>query len=258
MYCRGHAFSLVELSIVLVILGLLVGGILAGQSLVRASQLRGVAQDVNDLKTAIFTFRDKYFFLPGDIPNAEQIFSCTDCNGNGDGRIAGALIDDPIATNRYESSVALQHMAAAGLVSGTYTGMFVDTASRRILATDNAYQSKLSGALITLSRADLWNHMSPLAGRQALCLGHPGRSIMCNGPQWTTGRYRLYGEDGWNIDTKIDDGSARTGNMLADSCNAHVNSSNGFDDIVIYRSTNANLEYDLTNKAYSCGLMFLL
>ncbi|PZP83692.1 MAG: type II secretion system protein, partial [Azospirillum brasilense] len=56
-----HGFSLVELSIVLVILGLLTGGILGGQSLIRAAELRTISTDANRYITAAQTFRDKYF-----------------------------------------------------------------------------------------------------------------------------------------------------------------------------------------------------
>jgi prepilin-type N-terminal cleavage/methylation domain-containing protein len=68
------AFSLVELSIVLVILGLLVGGVLAGQSLIRAAQLRAVTAQVGQYAAASKTFRDKYFALPGDLPNATSFW----------------------------------------------------------------------------------------------------------------------------------------------------------------------------------------
>ncbi|PZU43073.1 MAG: prepilin-type cleavage/methylation domain-containing protein, partial [Sphingomonas sp.] len=67
---QTHGFSLVELSIVLVILGLLTGGILGGQSLIRAAEIRSIGVDFNRFSTATYTFRDKYMGLPGDITNA--------------------------------------------------------------------------------------------------------------------------------------------------------------------------------------------
>lgn len=74
IYAHRQAFSLVELSIVLVILGLLVGGILAGQSLIKASELRKIGADFTRYESAINAFRDKYFFYPGDLPNATQLW----------------------------------------------------------------------------------------------------------------------------------------------------------------------------------------
>jgi prepilin-type N-terminal cleavage/methylation domain-containing protein len=72
------AFSLVELSIVLVILGLLVGGVLMGQSLIRAAELRRVVTDYNKYTTAVQSFRDKYFALPGDMTNAQNFWGVQD------------------------------------------------------------------------------------------------------------------------------------------------------------------------------------
>src|ERR1700754_5054766 len=100
-----HGFTLVELSIVLVILGLLVGGVLAGQSLIRAAELRSISTDTTQYRTALFSFREKYNALPGDMINATSFWgdratgaeSCADgaiangtpgtCNGNGNGMI---------------------------------------------------------------------------------------------------------------------------------------------------------------------------
>ena len=57
---KNQGFSLVELAIVLVIIGLITGGILTGQELIRASELNSVASDYNKVKTAINTFQLKY------------------------------------------------------------------------------------------------------------------------------------------------------------------------------------------------------
>lgn len=126
---KRYAFSLVELSIVLVILGLLVGGILGGKSLIKASELRTITVQRDQLATAFRSFRDKYFMLPGDMNNAEQFWgtqsavdatckstASTDtktCNGNGDGIITttGAVRSD-------EPFRAWQQLANAGLIEG--------------------------------------------------------------------------------------------------------------------------------------------
>ena len=98
---RQSAFSLIELSIVLVILGLLVGGILAGQSLIEAASLRAIGTEAEKYGIAINSFRVKYNALPGDFADAEKYWgsdtSCpwvvsttpktATCNGGGDGKI---------------------------------------------------------------------------------------------------------------------------------------------------------------------------
>ena len=133
-----QGFSLVELSIVLVILGLLTGGILAGQSLIRASQLRAVTTEHDRYVAAVQTFRDKYFALPGDMTNATKFWGAADggdgigfdcrgaetadirtCNGNGDGRIGGALRMS--VDSSWEGEIHAKH----GIIAGRVTGKLV-------------------------------------------------------------------------------------------------------------------------------------
>lgn len=217
--------------------------------------MRSVARDAATLQTAIYSFRDKYFLLPGDINNASQFWGCTDCNGNGDGLIANHGVDTAINTNRYEDSVVLLHMASAGLITGTYTGDYDSTATRRINSADNAFPSKIGRAVFAIARPDIWGATSGLRGRNAICLSTVNRGAVCAGPQ--SASYDLHAEDAWNIDSKIDDGSMRNGRLIADSCMIDSNHW-GFDDQVIYRSAITTYEYDLTDSSTSCGLMFIL
>lgn len=129
---NNRAFSLVELSIVLVILGLLVGGVLSGQALIRAAELRKTMNYVNETRTAWMTFKDKYFALPGDMPNATTFWGrsnvATDwhnsgtcptqpgtvsatgtCNGNGNGYMT-------YSTAGLEQWAVWEHLKLAGLI----------------------------------------------------------------------------------------------------------------------------------------------
>jgi prepilin-type N-terminal cleavage/methylation domain-containing protein len=65
---HNHGFTLIELSIVLVVIGLIVGGILVGQSLIAAAQVRATVTQIEKYNQAANTFFEKYGFLPGDIP----------------------------------------------------------------------------------------------------------------------------------------------------------------------------------------------
>jgi len=72
MDCRirnNSGFTLIELSIVLVIIGLLVGGVLVGQDLISAAAVRAQISQIEKYQTAVNTFRVKYGYLPGDIPD---------------------------------------------------------------------------------------------------------------------------------------------------------------------------------------------
>ena len=98
----NYGFSLLEISIVLAVVGMLSGGVLAGQSLIKAAELRTVMTELREYQTAINIFKEKYFALPGDMSNATEFWgklnsTCTThagtanadgvCNGNGNGTI---------------------------------------------------------------------------------------------------------------------------------------------------------------------------
>lgn len=130
-----HGFTLIELSIVLVIIGLLVGGVLVGRDLIRASEVRHVASEYEKLFTAIMTFRGKYNCLPGDCPYAKEFFGTNPagcpppvgspkttktCNGDGDGFIAQTLGGG--AGSIAEVYTVWQQLSASGLWYGEYRG----------------------------------------------------------------------------------------------------------------------------------------
>jgi prepilin-type N-terminal cleavage/methylation domain-containing protein len=84
---RKQAFTLIELSIVLVIIGLILSGILVGRDLIRAAQLRKVIRTVEEYNTAVMVFQGKYNCLPGDCKDAtvKGVGSSAYYGGNGNG-----------------------------------------------------------------------------------------------------------------------------------------------------------------------------
>ena len=68
---RSAGFTLIELSIVLVVIGLLVGGVLVGRDLMAASAIRAQISQIEKYQQAVNTFKGKYGYLPGDIPAPE-------------------------------------------------------------------------------------------------------------------------------------------------------------------------------------------
>ena len=71
---RTLAFTLVELSIVLVIIGLIIGGVMVGQDLINAAKIRQQITQLEQIETQINTFKVKYNCLPGDCANATDFF----------------------------------------------------------------------------------------------------------------------------------------------------------------------------------------
>ena len=79
---RKSGFTLIELSIVLVVIGLIVGGVLVGQDLIKAAEVRSAVADIQQIKTNMNAFRLKYNCLPGDCPDASTFGIGTNGDGN--------------------------------------------------------------------------------------------------------------------------------------------------------------------------------
>lgn len=84
---RFSAFSLIELSVVLVIIGVLMGAIFKGQDLLDIAKVRSVVHDFQHIKVAIHNYQDTYGALPGDDSNAHIRFGSGVVNGNGNGLV---------------------------------------------------------------------------------------------------------------------------------------------------------------------------
>ena len=118
-----RAFTLIELSIVLVIIGLIVGGVLVGQDLIKAAKMRGLITEKERIETLINTFRLKYNGLPGDFKDAYTVFggacgvnsnvntNSNYCNGNNDRRVSA-----------WEEFRFWEHLALAEMIPGSYPG----------------------------------------------------------------------------------------------------------------------------------------
>jgi prepilin-type N-terminal cleavage/methylation domain-containing protein len=128
---RG-GFTLIEMSIVLVIIGLIVGGVLVGQDLIRAAYIRAQISQIEKFNTAVNTFYGKYQALPGDMNSqmAQQYnFPARDGTagmGDGNGIIegwnysCGASAGTPWDFNTGEESMFWRDLAFAGIVEGAY------------------------------------------------------------------------------------------------------------------------------------------
>jgi type II secretory pathway pseudopilin PulG len=260
------AFSLVELSIVLVILGLLTGGILGGQSLIRAAELRSVSTEEQRYAAAIHTFRDKYFQLPGDFNSATRFWgrqntnadcitnngaavnsSTGTCDGNG-----SSVLDGGAQGQSSELFQLWRQLALAGLIEGTYDGIY-GASSSPTMNPGNSPRSKLGTAYWQTGHST-----APLTGHGGI-FDRPA----VQGTFQIGAIYNAAGagnrdpvfkpEEAWNIDMKMDDGKPATGNV-----NARVNESTTTLASCTSTATTSdmNATYLLTSTATACALIF--
>lgn len=113
---RAAGFTLVEIAVVLVIIGLVLGAVLQGQALIANAEYRALTSKISEHQNAFYAFRERYNALPGDYERADTRLGLpSNHNGNGNG-----IIDHgpECGGNADESCRAWQHLRAAGLLSG--------------------------------------------------------------------------------------------------------------------------------------------
>ena len=242
------AFSLVELSIVLVILGLLVGGILAGKSLIRASELRSVVTQFQAFHTAHNSFKDKYMALAGDMANATQFWGlagglaapnnpnciralCSSnpatatCNSDGNGFLDLNIIAIPCASS--ERARYWKHLSNAGLIAGKFS---------QTNGTDGT---------------PIWTSSDLPSGKIANSLWYPYSdeytpfyfSLQGTAASWFASTV-LTPEELWNIDTKLDDGKPAVGKVM------------GYGGVDCMTGFTATDTYVLTTTSAVCSAQF--
>jgi prepilin-type N-terminal cleavage/methylation domain-containing protein len=117
-------FTLVEIAIVLVIIGLLLGGILKGQEMITQAKIKNVINDFNGVTAAVNSYQDRYRALPGDDATADVRWSTQGAvKGNGDGALAGVYNFVPAGTptTTQESNLFWWHLRLGGFVPGAVT-----------------------------------------------------------------------------------------------------------------------------------------
>ena len=219
-------FTLIELSIVLVIIGLMAGGILAGQDLIKAATIRKAVSDLEKISTGINTFKLKYNCIPGDCANTTDFFPSSTFmggawgippytttgnqigNGDGNGLIDGGNCANSSSNpaNWYcEPYVALQSLLAANLIPQTMIA--------------GPYLRGYNDTMAWLYYADWYGVTQGYTqdGSNLAALTQPGITV---GWGTFTSNYNLINgpaispNDARRIDEKIDDGLPKTGRFF--------------------------------------------
>lgn len=181
---RQSGFTLVEIAIVLVIIGLLLGGVLKGQEMIENSKVKNAINDMNGVSAAYNSYIDRYRRIPGDdgpiatLTGRGGSWTTITAAGNNNGALA--ITTAQVFTGGGEGAAFWQHLKAAGFISGNPADAGVNALPR------NAFNGLLGvGAGVT-----------GMTGT-AVCLGQvPGKSAR-------------------QIDTQLDDGVANTGSIRA-------------------------------------------
>ncbi|WP_301103247.1 prepilin-type N-terminal cleavage/methylation domain-containing protein [Propionivibrio sp.] len=189
---QQSGFTLVEIAIVLVIIGLLLGGVLKGQELVNNAKVKNLANDFRGISSFVYAYQDRFRALPGDDRAAN-----THLNGGtnaaaaslGNARIDGAW-NSVTATD--ESYLFWQHVRLAGLATGT-----TNTA-----AGDYIPRNAEGGTIGVTSDPILTGPAIP----------YPASFYVCS--QGIQGRFAR------QIDTTLDDGNTQTGTVRVITDNA--------------------------------------
>ena len=197
MRSQQSGFTLVEIAIVLVIIGLLLGGILKGQELINSARVKNLANDFRVIPTYIYAYQDKFRSLPGDdcLAGTHVGAPATDTSPcaapKGDGVINGA----PLSTTATDESFLFwQHVRLANLAPGpTATG-------------DTAYQPL--------------NAVGGHLGVASLVTAGAAKNDVISAPTAMTGTYQVCSEGVLGrfvkqLDIQMDDGNTQTGSMRA-------------------------------------------
>ena len=200
MRCKQTGFTLVEIAIVLVIIGLLLGGVLKGQELINSAKVKNFANDFRNIPLLIYGYQDKYRALPGDqtqapldiqFPPANRATACAPGAAGhcvpGNGVIDGTWDANSIAD---ESFVFWQHARLAGLASGA-----------TVPANGSPYRpSNADGGFIGIESASA-HYILNSDGSTFL----QGTYLVCSAG--------ILGKFAKQLDTSMDDGNTQTGSM---------------------------------------------
>lgn len=201
MKANQQGFTLVEIAIVLVIIGLLLGGVLKGQELINSAKAKSLVNDFRTISTAIYAYQDRFRFMPGDDPAANQhvggeLASTPSGDPHGNGRIGGAWNS---STTTDESFLVWQHLRLANLLTGTTSTS--DTANYFPRNADNG-RIGITGTEPILPATSA---SGTSTGSEALHM--TGAFFLCS--DGISARLAR------QVDSTMDDGNTQTGNVRA-------------------------------------------
>ncbi len=216
------AFSLVEMSLVILIISLLLAAVTKGRSLIEEAKMQAIVAEVSQNKVAINSFYAKYNKYPGDFDEAITYWGAgTNANGDNNGHIE--FIN---ASSVYEGYRAWQHLYYAEMVNSPYAG--TQTTSAAVIDTDVPKSKSGGGFLLDYNQYGLTNKNVMVLGTPIATTASP---ILASGI--------LKPSQAMSVDVKSDDGIPTTGSVrgadgngsVAETCVDDLNTASSSDDI---------------------------
>jgi prepilin-type N-terminal cleavage/methylation domain-containing protein len=225
---RQKGFTLIEIAIVLVIIGLLLGGVLKGQELINTARVRAMNNTVDGITAAWFSFQDRYRSFPGDYLDAQSQVNLPGPPGSATGPAGGngnGLVD-----TINESALVWVHLDAAGYLTGGYTDDTATVAANAYdcattICPDNGFGSGMNLAYGTMVQTGAANAHELISGR-----GIPVEVIA-------------------ELDRKVDDGSPDSGAMQLGTAGQ------GWAAAAVALCI-AGTDYELQNPSDNCAAVF--
>jgi len=196
MRSKQSGFTLVEIAIVLVIIGLLLGGVLKGQELINSAKVKNFATDFRNIPLFIYGYQDKFKSIPGDDANAATHVTGA-VNATTPGTLGNAVLEGNwnSVTKTDESFLFWQHVRLAGLAAGpTDIAAVTDATTALAFLPKNA-----DGGQIGIESGNAHYIKDPGAATTFL----PGSYVICS-----TG---ILGKFAKQLDITMDDGNTQTG-----------------------------------------------
>ncbi len=258
---NNKGFTLVELAIVLVIIGLLVGGVLQGQELIKQAQIRNTVQQLISFDAAVNTFKAKYRQMPGDISRASAFgldtpkgsstanvsaTNDTENDGDGDGHLESIpnVVDATrFATYAGEIANFWVHMSNTNLIKGEYNN---NSSTAVVTVVDAFPESSVGSGVIALTES---GYLHWLSGVNSVLDDFDATEGVAGSPLGN----QLSPEEAYGIDSKIDDGQPDAGVVRAVSA-FNITTSVFTDDAAAADNCNTAGEYNLADDTRLCTI----
>jgi len=236
-----QGFTLIELSIVLVIIGLIVGGILVGQDMIKASEIRATVGQIEKYNSAVNTFRSKYNGIPGDLLQANAaafgLFQMTVSPalgfGDGNGLLEGGATGATVGMG--ETLAFWRHLSDANLIDGS-----LGTGSNGLIVAGTGLPTgdvSVMGQSLPPSKTTPAGYfiVYSVTGINYYQLG-PVNQIASADGSYSWGTSGLTPVQAYNMDVKLDDGMPNSGSVRAKGIAA----------------VNANASFNATSASSTC------